>query len=200
LREKLASGRKSHTASLLFLANRASRSACSLHNTVISMTSTTIVQFRSHRLISSKKASMARLPFGLGTAGGDGDCSYVGMATLSDRTTHLGWFECTHGTGMRIRSRWPRWCICGARIPGGADEGARLGASPCGRTIVGVESIQKLCVCLGSMFLLHFPFGLCGVFLLFSFRLFHGALSILRELLVVHGLLLSQEVRVSVKE
>jgi len=164
------------------------------------MTSTSIVQFRSHLLISSKKASMARLPFGLGTAGGDGDCSHVGMATLSDRTTHLGWFECTHGTGMRFRSRWSRWCICGTRIPRGADEGARLRASPCGRGLVGVKSIQNLCVSLCGMFLLHFPFGLCGLFLLFSFRLFHGALSILRELLVIHGLLLSQEVRMSVKE
>jgi hypothetical protein len=55
-------------------------------------------------LISSKKASIARLPFGFGIAGGDGDCSYVGNVTLVNRLAHLRRFECAHGTGVRIRS------------------------------------------------------------------------------------------------
>jgi hypothetical protein len=59
------------------LENRASRSAWSLCKSVMSMSNKSVEQVGSDLLISSKKASIARFPFGLGTAGGDGDCSHV---------------------------------------------------------------------------------------------------------------------------
>ena len=124
---------------------------------------------QSDLLISSRKASMARLPFGLGTAGGDGDCSHVENVALVERLAHLRRFECAHRTRMRLRSRQPGRRICGTRIPRRADEATGLRASPCWRAVIGVERIQKFCICLRGVFLLFFLFGLGRLFLLFPF-------------------------------
>jgi hypothetical protein len=47
---------------------------------------------------------MARFPFGLGIAGGDGDCSHVSVVTHTNkyRSEYFGLFKCSHGTGLRV--------------------------------------------------------------------------------------------------
>jgi hypothetical protein len=65
------------------------------------MSNKSVEQVGSDLLISSKKASIARFPFGLGTAGGDGDCSHVAKSrsrtdqhTLDGSNARMG-RECT---------------------------------------------------------------------------------------------------------